>query len=120
MSDYINTDVTVNVDAISQRIESAIRDEGVRLQTHQVFADIIDPWIPYDTGNLSQDITITPECVTYNADYAFDQYYNTQYRHKTEHHPLATARWDKVAMQTEKEHLAQEVKDIVVRKLNNG
>lgn len=121
MSDYIKTDVTVNIDAIKSKIESVINDSAVMTEVHQTFAGIIDPWIPFDTGNMSQEeISISAECVTYYAEYARKQYYGTEFNHTRTHHPLATAYWDKVAMQTEKEHLAQEVHDIIVRRLNNG
>lgn len=120
MSEFITTNVTVHTDVIMQKVENAIHDEGVMTQVHQAFAEIIDPWIPYDTGNLSQDITVSAECVTYNADYASIQYYETEFNHKREHHPLATAYWDKVAMQTEKERLAREASEIVKRRLKNG
>lgn len=120
MSKYVNTEVTVNIDAISSRIEQAISDEGVLTQVHQEFANIIDPYVPYDTGALSQNIEVTAEGVRYTEDYAYKQYHGEEFRHKTEHHPLATAYWDKVAMQTEKERLAQTVKEIIVRRLNNG
>lgn len=116
----VSTEVTVDTDAISRRIESAITDTGVMTQVHQELADTVDPWVPYDTGALSHNLTINAEGVTYNEDYASKQYYGEEFHHNTEHHPLATAYWDKVAMQTQKDQFALQVKEIVVRKLNGG
>lgn len=116
----ITTEVTVDVDAISSRIEQAINDAGVKTEVHQALAEIVDPYVPYDTGALSKNIEVSAEGVRYTEEYASKQYYGEEFNHKTEHHPLATAYWDKVAMQTEKEVLAQRVHDIIVRRLNNG
>ena len=116
----VTTSVTVDVNAISNRIEAAIKDESVLTQVHQDLANTVDPWVPYDTGALSQNITVDANGVTYNEEYASKQYYGEEFHHTTEHHPLASAYWDKVAMQTEREAFAERVKEIIVRRLGNG
>ena len=116
----VTTEVTVDANAISSKIEAAIHDESVLTQVHQELADTVNPWVPYDTGALSQNITVSASGVVYNEEYAAKQYYGEEFHHKTEHHPLATAYWDKVAMQTEKEAFAERVKEIIVRRLHNG
>ena len=117
----ISVKVDVDMDGITKRIEDIIHDEGVMTEVHEAYAEVLNPYVPYDTGYLSQDsVEVSAEGVTYTADYAWKQYYGTEYNHKKEVHPLATAMWDKVAMQTEKEAFAETVKEIIVRRLNGG
>ena len=120
MSDIIKTEVSIDMTSITNKIEELLNDDAVMTEVHTEFANIIDPWVPYDTGNLSKDITIDASGVVYNADYAAKQYYGTEFNHKTEVHPLATAHWDQVAMQTEKEVLAAKVREILIRRINSG
>lgn len=127
MSDnVIHIDIQINEQAIYAKTVGLLSDPQVMTEVHRVFADIIDPWVPMDTGELATNLTIDETGVTYNAydesdgHYAAKNYYGIDIKHKKDKHPLATAYWDKVAMQTERERLAQEVKDILVRKANNG
>lgn len=120
MSDIIKTNVVVDMSSITDKVNGLLNDATVMTEVHREFANIIDPWVPYDTGNLSKDITVDASGVTYNADYAAKQYYGTELHHNKEKHPLATAYWDQVAMQTEKEALAAKVKDILIRRINSG
>ena len=121
MSKFITTDVKVDLSGITQRIDNVVNDSATMTEVHQTFADIINPWIPYDTGRLAdKDVRITAEGVTYYAPWAEKNYYGDDIQHRTDKHPLATAYWDKVAMQTEREKLALEVKEILIRRLGNG
>ena len=56
---------------------------------------------------------ITPEYVHYRVPYAHYQYYGDGFNHTTDYHPLATERWDKVAMQTELDSFMEGVKRIL-------
>lgn len=115
------TKVDVDLSDVTAKIEDVIHDEDTMLLVHARFAQIIDPYVPYDTGYLSQgSVEINADGVTYTADYAWKQYYGEDFKHKTEVHPLATAFWDKVAMETHFEEFADEVKEIIIRRLNNG
>lgn len=120
MSKFITTDVKIDDTAILKTVEAITHDDGVMTEVHQAFAEIINPYVPYDTGNLSQDITVSAEGVTYHADYAAKQYYGEEFHHNKEHHPLASAHWDAVAMQTEKEAFANRVTEIIKERENNG
>lgn len=118
MDDFVNIDVQVNEAAIQAKIQNIINREDVKTEANRIFANIIDPWIPYDTGNLAHNITVNAEGVTYHADYAAKNYYGDDIRHKTDKHPLATAHWDDVAMQTEMDNLTSQITDMIVRKVN--
>ena len=117
----IKTDVKVDMSGVQQRLEDVIRDDDFMTLVHAYYAKVLEPYVPYDTGYLSgQSVEISAEGVTYTADYAWKQYYGTEFNHKRDVHPLATALWDEVAMQTQKEVFAEQIKEILVRRINNG
>lgn len=94
--------------------------ESAMLKVHQELARVVDPWTPYLSGQLSQDLTIDSSGVTYNVPYAEDKYYGEVYT--KDFHPLATSHWGDVAMISEGEAFAQTVKEILIEeyKANNG
>lgn len=122
----VKVEIILNEQALYTQIMSVVNESDTMTEIHQRFAEIIDPWVPYDTGQLSTNLTIDETGVTYNAYdeedgyYAAKNYYGIDIRHKTEHHPLATAYWDRVAMQTERDRLTNEVLEIIIRRINNG
>ena len=115
--------ITVEADlqGVVDNLENVVHDDETMLLVHARYSQILDPYVPYDTGYLSQgSVEIEPDGVVYTADYAWRQYYGENFNHKTEVHPLATAFWDKVAMQTYLDTFAEDVKEILVRRYNNG
>ena len=120
MKEVIKTEVFIDTSSIQGKVDDLVTDDEVLTEVNRAFSKIIDPWIPYDTGRLSKDLTITAEGVTYNAEYAAKQYYGDEFHHKQTVHPLATAHWDEVAMQTEMTTLIQQVKEILIRRIKSG
>lgn len=118
MSGLITTEVKIDFTGVAKKINSVINDDGVMTEVHRAFAEILNPYVPYDTGYLSKTVEVTPEGITYTAPYASKQYYGTEFHHNTEHHPLATAHWDEVAMQTHREEFENIVAEIIRRQLN--
>ena len=115
------TKITVDSSGITQKLEDVIDDPETMLLVHALYAQVLDPYVPYDTGYLAgQSVEIEPDGVLYTADYAWKQYYGEDFKHKTEVHPLATAFWDKVAMETHYDEFAEKVKEIIIRRYNNG
>lgn len=115
------TDVTVDVSGVVNDIQNVINDDWTRTMIHAQLAQTVFPYVPYDTGYLSEDsVEIEPDGVYYTAPYAWRQYYGEDFHHNTEIHPLATAYWDKVAMQTHYDEFAQEVANIIAERYNNG
>lgn len=57
----------------------------------------VEPYIPYNTGRLCNDVTIRPFKIEYNAPYANDVYNNLKMNFRKDKHPLATAQWNEVA-----------------------
>lgn len=144
-----SVDVTVNISDIINNVETAI-DDDVMLAVHNTFAKLINPWVPFREGVLSQDIEITPNYIRYISPYAHYQYVGMVYgpnipiyengdivgwfsppgrkkhptgkpiQYGTEFHPLATKEWDKVAMQTQLDNFVESVKAIILRKINEN
>ena len=115
------TNVNVDLTGITHTLQGIINDPDTMLLVHARYAQILDPYVPYDTGFLSQgSMEIESYGVVYTAEYAWKQYYTTTFHHKTDIHPLATAYWDKVAMETHIDEFAEDVKEIIMRKYGNG
>ena len=108
--------ITVNKSQITKQINDMFNDENM-LKIHEKYAEIIDPWTPFYTGKLHEDITITPKGITYNVPYSAQKYYGTV--SCKEFHPLATSHWDRVAMQTQLPVVKSEIIKIISEG-NNG
>lgn len=114
------THIEVDYSDLKESLENIKSDKEFMTEVQQEFADVVNPYVPYDTGNLSEDITVDETGVTYNAEYADKQYYGEEFHHNTEHHPLATARWDEVAMQTQQEELESRIVDLLEKRFKDG
>lgn len=73
------------------------------------------PYVPMDTGVLSQTYTTDPFKVTYTSIYAHYQYEGTNFNFSKEQHPLATSHWDKAMIVAKRGTIAQEVTDYLRR-----
>lgn len=104
------TDVKIDNAAVIHKVE-ALLDPITMERIQKTFAEIIDPWTPFWTGQLHSDVTITDKGVTYNVPYAAEKYYGTVFC--KDYHPLATSHWDKVAMETQMPVFQQRVLEIL-------
>lgn len=107
--------IEIDKKAIQARVEDLI-DDTVMTQIHNEFARLIDPWVPFLHGPLSQTVEINPTYIRYGQPYAHYQYTGVDFNHTLDPHPLASAEWDKVAMQTQMDIFSQTVKEILIRK----
>ena len=101
--------------SIQNKIEDLI-DDTTMLEIHNLFAKLINPWVPFLEGPLSQNLEVTSEYVRYLQIYANYQYWGLEFNHTKDFHPLASATWDKVALQTELEKFEEGVKAILERR----
>lgn len=113
---FIRVDVEVNAPAIQDKLSALFHDDRTMLEIHNLLVKTIDPWVPYLNGPLSQTVDVQPEYIRYVVPYAHYQYYGVGFNHTIEVHPLASAMWDKVAMQTMRESFEAQVKEILVRR----
>ena len=114
MAQAIQVDVEVDPTGLEALFNNLVNDDIVRLAVHNTFAKDIDPWVPYLNNPLSTQLDITPDYIRYTVPYAHYQYEGVNFNHTTDYHPLASAHWDQVAMQTIRESFEQQVKDILI------
>ena len=128
----------VDEEKLKRKIESLI-DDKTMLEIHDLFAKIIDPWTPFAEGVMAhRSLEITPNYICYHQPYAHYMYMGELYlaangsswakenekkypsgrplHYSKEKHQLATAQWDKVAMQTKRDEFELQVRDILMRR----
>lgn len=108
--------VNVNVDSIDGKLKKLIDDDQTMLEIHNLFAKTIDPWVPFLEGPLSQTVEIEPHLIRYIQPYARYQYFGVGFNHTIDYHPLASALWDEVAMQTQRDTFVEDVRQILARR----
>lgn len=112
----------VKFEKLNKALRNLQNDSEVRTRINQVIADKCDPYVPYQTGQLANNIEVNEDGIRYKQPYAKEQYYGN-FEHNKTIHPLATSQWDKVMIQNHKDELNQEIKDIVndrLRELKDG
>lgn len=85
-----------------------------KTEVNKLFAEKCDPYVPYITGELSRNIKVDQNGITYQQPYA-SNVYDSMNVHNKEHHPLASSKWDEVAFANHKEELEEGVKEIIER-----
>ena len=70
----MSVEIHLNVIKVSSRFRKVINDPKVTLAMHNTFAKEMNPYVPMQTGVLSQSIEITPDYVRYTQPYAHYQY----------------------------------------------
>ena len=113
---YARTHVKFNTDAVVDEIKDKVLTPDTLIEINQTLADMCDPYVPYQTGRLANDITVTKDGITYNAPYSNKQYINPN--HATNIHPLASGQWDKAMLDAEGDTFVVKVADILSRKLS--
>ena len=118
MSSKISVNVSSITDAILETI-GLIDSEETHLEINQVFADLADPYVPYRTGALANNIEITAEGVVYKQPYA-EEVYDEKVPHSPVHHPLATDHWGEAMLRDRGDEFTAEVAEVISRRLRDG
>lgn len=98
--------VGVDVQVNSQKLGNAVMHDQTfwtfaATEWHRLYA----PYVPMDTGMLTDTVSITPGEIEHTQPYARRMYYGENFHfHKTQH-PQASAKWDKKAEATQKPKL---------------
>ena len=104
-----------------QAILKAVKeDEEFGKYAAECWRKRVEPYVPYNTGRLCNDVTVTPFSVKYNAPYADTVYNNPGMNFRKEKHPLATARWHEVAAPAIRDYYIQDLQEYMDRKEING
>lgn len=115
MSKTIKVKVDINDKALQNKM-TMLLDNKTMLEVHNLFAKMMDPYVPFLEGPLSQTVEITPEYVRYIQPYAHYQYTGENFNFTRDYHPLASAYWDKAMMASKGDEFIQKIKDILVRR----
>lgn len=85
--------VTLEDWKVPEKLRKISSDRGLGLYGASQMAKGMDPYVPYEHGDLSGDYVTSPFEVTYTQPYARYQFYGAGFNHNREQHPLATGRW---------------------------
>lgn len=146
MADVIvNTEISFDVNKLIHQFDCLITDDKTMLEIYNLFAKIIEPWVPMDTGILAHGYEVTPNYLRYHGPYAHYQYMGIVYgpnfpqfdeagnivgwasppkKYKTdrpleynkEKHERASKEWDKAAMKVVKDQFLEGVRQILIRR----
>lgn len=105
--------VTVKVDVDLLQACNARLTERVRLFAANEAFRLMTPYVPMDTGMLSQTVDIQPGEVHYKVPYAHKQYTGDNFRFSKEKHSLATAHWAEAMMEARGDDLARAVENYI-------
>ena len=111
--------IHIKVDLDDKDLEDALTrltDNKTMLELHALLAKMMDPYVPFLEGPLSQTLEITPQHVRYLQPYAHYQYTGEGFNFTRDYHPLASAYWDKAMMAQRGEEFVEQVKEILVRR----
>jgi len=115
---YFTVKGELNEGSVFNKLNEITHNVGVMIDISQKIVEAIDPYVPCDTGRLSEDVDFVHSytegtLIKYNAPYASKCYYGDDIAFHKDKHPLATAHWDKVAMQTQQERVNREAEAIL-------
>ena len=92
-------------------------DDDFGMYAAECWRKRIEPYVPYNTGRLCNDVTIKPFAVEYNAPYANEVYNNLKMNFRKDKHPLATAQWNEVAAPAVMDYYIQDLQEYIDRKV---
>lgn len=80
MANFIEFDVKIDGKQLQNKVDRLI-DDTTMMQIHNLFAMLINPYVPMDEGVLSQsvDVGVWPEFIRYKGPYAHYQYMGEVY-----------------------------------------
>ena len=77
---------------------------------------LVEPFVPYNTGRLCNDVTVKPFSFEYNAPYSETVYNDLGRNFRKDKHPLASAKWVEVAMPSVQDYFIQDVQNYIDEK----
>ena len=133
--------ITVKVDAskLQNKLDRLTKDHDTMLACHNLLFKMMTPYVPFDTGTLSQDVEVTDKYVRYKQPYAHYMYEGVVYgpnipiiqngtvvgffsrpgikksptgamiNYDQSHHPLATRHWDEAMLRTQRYSFTKQI-----------
>ena len=88
--------VTANGSGLPAKISKIATNQALGQAAANQMKVLMEPYVPFDTGQLNGSAKVTPFTVTYTAPYAIYPYEGRRVRSYTqEHHPRARSHWEK-------------------------
>ena len=104
-----NITVKCHFEKVPLKIKRICSNRSVGLFVASTCERHMNPYVPMDTGMLSQNTIVEPFKVTYNQEYAKRCFYGWDLNFRKEKHPLATSRWDKATESAKGNVIAKEI-----------
>jgi hypothetical protein len=117
-------------DAIKQidsRVKRVTASNFTKRDIARIYAKLVDPYVPYDTGQLATYGILHDGKIVYSAldgkngnfyNYAWIQYTHDEFNHNKEHHELATDHWDEVATPIIWDEFVRQCNEVVKRRFH--
>lgn len=107
--------VKVDKTGIAPKLASIASDSGLGTFAAEEMGKGMNPYVPMETGVLSQFYATKPFHVLYLAAYSTRLYHGEGMNISQEMHPLATAKWDKAYIADKKGQLTKSLQDYISR-----
>ena len=104
----------INAAVIAHRVNT---DPGLWTFAANTWYKLMEPWTPFDTGLLMDEVLIEPKQIYYVMNYATYVYHGDHMNFQTQHHPLACSHWDKAAEPTQLPKLKQAMQGYINTRL---
>ena len=145
MAIELNIQVDINTEKLAKQFE-ALKDDNSMYEIHNMFAKMMNDYVPFAEGVLSQSVQIEKDKVRYNMPYAHYQYVGEVYgpnipiiedgivvgffskpgekkqptgkqiQYNKEYHPKASKEWDKAMMNERGEEFLKKVQEILLQR----
>ncbi len=89
-----------------------IQDDTFWLFAASTWHTLYSPYVPYNTGQLMEQVKISPKQIKHTVPYAARQY-TGNFDHNTERHPKASRKWDAAAIPAQKPRLIKSMQEYV-------
>lgn len=106
-------------DGIFKNLNAVLQNNEFKFDKNQLLADYCDPYVPYKTGMLANNVEISETGVRYLQPYAWIQYHNI-FNHTTDFHPLATDHWQAAMMRDRREEFLIELGQLIAEYNRRG
>lgn len=99
-----------------QKTMQRILGDNIKVYANTRLHAYCDPYVPMDTGMLSQTVDITKDYVHYKVPYARRMYDGDGLNFSKDKHRLATAHWDKAMAVAKGQQLADDITAYIKRR----
>lgn len=105
--------VSVSFKNYNNILKRIIDNQRAKLFLAETCARYFNPYVPMQTGTLSQTYETEPGKIIYDQPYADRIYNGHEFNFSKEKHPQASAEWDKPAMSAHRNQIAKEVQAFI-------